>query len=126
MVLTLGLVFLALRVGLAMRRQRQRGTGKAPGQLARHMAWGRPAVLLAALGLLSGPLSAFFLRGWTPFQTLHSGLALLAATLLLVAGFLGLRLSRGESRAAELHGRLAVLAALLAALAAFAGFVLLP
>ncbi len=126
MLLALAGVYMALRVGLSMRRQRQRGAGKAPGQLARHMTWGRPAILLAGLGLLSGPLSAVFLRNWEPLRTLHGGLALVAGALLLVAGFVGWKLSRGESRAVEAHGRLAVLAALLAGLAAFAGFVLLP
>ena len=126
MLLALAGVAMALRVGLAMRRRRQRGAGKAAGQLARHMAWGRPAVLLAGFGLLSGPLSAVFLRNWEPLQTLHGWLALVAGALLLAAGFVGWKLSQGKSRAVEAHGRLAVLAALLAGLAAFAGFVLLP
>lgn len=126
MVVALGLVFLALRAGLAMRRRRQRGAGKAPGQQARHVALARPAVLLAAVGLVSGPLSALLLRDWTPFRTLHSGLALAAGGLLLLTGFLGLKLARGKSRAAEVHGWLGVWAALAAGLAAFAGFVLLP
>ncbi len=126
MAITVGLIFLALRRGLALRRRRQRGADKIPGALARHLVLARPAVLLAAVGLVSGPLSAVFLREWTPLQTLHGWLALLAAGLLLAAGFVGLRISRGESRAVELHGRLGVLAALVAGLATFAGFVLLP
>ncbi len=126
MVVALGLVFFALRIGLAMRRRRQRGVGKLKGELARHMALARPAVLLVAVGLVSGPASALWLRGWTPLQTLHGWLALAAAGLLLSAGLVGHRLSRGETRAVELHGRLGVLAVLVAGLAAFAGFVLLP
>ena len=78
MVLTLALVFLALRAGLALRRRRQRGAGKAPGGLARHMALARPAVVLAAVGLVSGPVSAWWLRGWTPLQTFHGWIALAA------------------------------------------------
>ena len=96
MAITVGLIFLALRRGLALRRRRQRGADKIPGALARHLVLARPAVLLAAVGLVSGPLSAVFLREWTPLQTLHGWLALLAAGLLLAAGFVGLRLSRGE------------------------------
>ena len=126
MAVALALVFFALRAGLAMRRRRQSGARKVPGELARHMALARPAVLLAAVGLVSGPVSAFWLRGWTPLQSLHGWLALAAAGLLLAAGLVGRRLSRGESRAVDLHGRLGVLAALVAGLAAFAGFVLLP
>ena len=126
MVLTLALVFLTLRAGLALRRRRLGGGAKEPGQLARHMALARPAVLLAAVGLVSGPLSAWWLRGWTPLQTFHGWVALAAAGLLLAAGFVGLRLSRGESRAVELHGRLGLMGALVVGLAAFAGFVLLP
>jgi hypothetical protein len=126
MAIAVALTFLALRAGLGMRRRRQQGAAKEPGALARHMALARPAVLLGGLGLLSGPLSAFFLRDWVPLQTLHGGLALLAGGLLLSAGFLGWRISRGESRAVALHGWLGLWAALAAGVATFAGFVLLP
>jgi hypothetical protein len=126
MALTLALVFLALRAGLAMRRARQRGKEKPPGLRARHMALARPAVILAGVGLLSGPISAFFLRDWAPMQTLHGWLALSAGVLLLAAGAVGRRLAAGTSRSLEIHARLGLLGALAAALAAFAGFVLLP
>jgi len=126
MALALALVFLALRAGLRMRRARQQGAPKPPGLLARHLALARPAVVLAGLGLLSGPLSALLLRDWAPLQTLHGWLALVAGGLLLAAGALGQRLKAGTSRSVETHARLGLLGALVAALAAFAGFVLLP
>ncbi|MDE0885608.1 MAG: hypothetical protein OSB70_08760 [Myxococcota bacterium] len=126
MAVAVALIFLALRAGLGLRRRRQQGAPKPPGALARHLALARPAVLLGALGLLSGPLSAFFLRDWAPLRTLHGGLALLAGGLLLAAGFLGWRISRGESGAVALHGWLGLWAALAAGVAVFAGFVLLP
>ena len=126
MALALALVFLALRAGLRMRRARQRGAAKPPGLRARHVFVARAAVLLAGFGLLSGPVSAVFLRDWTPLQTLHGWLALVAGGLLLAAGALGQRLNAGTSRSVEIHARLGLLGALVAALAAFAGFVLLP
>ncbi len=126
MALTLALVFLALRAGLRMRRARQRGDAKPPGLRARHVVLARPAVLLAGFGLLSGPISAVFIRDWAPLQTLHGWLALSAGVLLLAAGALGQRLKAGTSRSVEIHARLGLLGALAAALAAFAGFVLLP
>jgi hypothetical protein len=126
MILGLSLAFLALRAGLAMRARRQRGAVRDKGLLARHLALARPAVVLAALGLLSGPASAIWLRDWTPLRTLHGWLALLAAILFIAAGSLGLGLSRRRISSPELHGWLGLLGMLAAALAGFAGFVLLP
>jgi len=126
MSLALALVFLALRAGLRMRGARQKQAPRPQGLLARHVALARPAVLLAGLGLLSGPASAVLLRDWAPLQTLHGGLALAGGVLLLAAGVLGQRLKAGTSRSVETHARLGLLGALVAALAAFAGFVLLP
>ena len=126
MLLGVGLTFLALRAGLGLRRRRQQGAAKVPGSLARHLALARPAVLLGALGLFSGPLSAILIRDWARLETLHGGLALVAGGLLVSAGVLGWRISRGQSRAVELHGWLGLWAALAAGVASFAGFVLLP
>lgn len=86
---------------------------------------------MACLGFLGGPLSAFLLRGWTPFSTLHAALGVLALLLLISTGLRGraLERARGGEAAARLragHARLALLAAGVSALAAFAGFVLLP
>lgn len=126
MLLALGLAFLALRKGLALRRARQggeRGRGKA---VAAHVRVAQPAVLLVVAGALFGPVSAVWLRGWEPLRTFHGAVALVAAGLFVAAGWIGWRLHRGRSRAVDAHGWLGVLAFLMAALATVAGFVLLP
>jgi hypothetical protein len=129
MVLALVVAGFALRAGLQMRRRRLGGQPPSPGLLATHLRVARPAVVLMCIGLLGGPASAVWLRGWAPFQTFHAWLGVLAAALFLAAGFLGMRLARGDlSRAegANLHGLLGTVGMLAAGLAAAAGMVLLP
>lgn len=129
MVVALLLSLLALRVGLAMRGRRQRGMPPRPGLLARHLRLARPAVVLLLAGFLGGPVSAWWLRGWTPFGSLHAWLGVLAAGLFATAGWLGLRLQHGRlsrARGANLHGLLGTLGMLVGAAAAAAGMVLLP
>ena len=131
MVSVLGLLGMALRSGLKLRGARLRRDALPRGARQRHLRFAKPAVVLACLGFLLGPLSAFLLRGWTPFSTLHGVLGTLAALLLIATGLRGRALERaggGEAsaRSREQHARLALLAAGASALAAFAGFVLLP
>ena len=129
MLVSIGIAGIALRLGLQMRARRRRGEPPQRGLLARHVRMARPAVLLIALGLVSGPASAVWLRGWAPFGSFHAWLAVLSAGLFLAAGWLGLRLSRGEldrEQGANLHGLLGTVALLAAALTAAAGMVLLP
>jgi len=130
MLISLALAALALRAGLAMRRRRRRSEPRERGLLARHVRFARPAVVMLLVGFVGGPLSASFLRDWTPFATLHGWLGITAAALFAVAGWLGLQLERGGSRdrarAAERHGLLATLAMLAGGIAAVAGMVLLP
>jgi hypothetical protein len=129
MLSALALAALALRAGLRMRRLRTRGAKPERGLLATHLRVARPAVLLLLAGFLGGPLSALFLRDWTPFGTFHAWLGLVAATLFGTAGWLGLRMQRGRlrrDRGANLHGLLGTLGMLFGALAAAAGMVLLP
>jgi hypothetical protein len=126
MLTSLALAGLALRRGLQMRRLRQ--AGKPPGRdlWRSHLRVAKPAVALLSVGLVGGPLSAWWLRDWQPFATFHAYLGLLTAGLFLAAGYLGWRLSRGESRAVEVHGWLGLVAFLIAGLASMAGLVLLP
>lgn len=89
----------------------------------------RPAVVLLLAGFVGGPLSALFLRDWTPFGTLHAWLGLLAALLFGSAGWLGWRMQTGRLRrdkGANLHGLLGTVGMVVGALAAAAGMVLLP
>jgi len=129
MLLALVLAVVALRAGLAMRRRRVRGDPPERGLLAAHLRMARPAVALLLMGFLGGPLSALFLRDWSPFGTLHAWLGMLAALLFGSAGWLGWRMQTGRLRrdkGANLHGLLGTVAMGVGALAAAAGMVLLP
>lgn len=120
---------LALRAGLRMRRLRTSGARPERGLLAAHLRLARPAVVLLLVGFLGGPLSALWLREWTPFGTFHAWLGVVAAGLFAGTGWLGLRMQRGRlrrDRGANLHGLLGVLGMLVGGLAAAAGMVLLP
>jgi hypothetical protein len=126
MVLGLGLAGLALRSGLELRRRRSR---RQPGGLdlrSRHLRLAKPAIALIAVGSLGGPLSSWWLRGWTPFLTFHAWAGLAALGAFVAVAVLGRRLEEGRAAARPGHARLALLAALLAGLAAASGFVLLP
>jgi hypothetical protein len=107
MVASLALVFAALRVGLSVRRARVARRPPPPGARQRHLRLAKPAVVCVGVGLVAGPASAVWLRGWEAFGTLHAWLGLAAAI-----GFGALALTGHRL--------------LLAAVAAVAGFVLLP
>jgi hypothetical protein len=125
MVASLVLMFLALRIGFRMRRRRI--AGERRGALVKqHARLAKPAVVMLMLGLVGGPVSAFWLRDWTPLQTLHGWLGLTAAVLFGTAAWIGNRILKAQSRAVEAHGWVGLAAALTAALASVAGFVLLP
>jgi hypothetical protein len=126
MLLSLTLAVLALRAGLAMRRRRLRGARHSAELLRRHLALAKPAVVLVLVGFVGGPLSAVRLRGWEPFDSLHSALGVLAALLFAAAAWIGWGLERRRGGSASTHGALGLVAVLLAALASMAGFVLLP
>jgi len=126
MALSLVLAALALRSGLALRRTRRGSGWRQPGDVARHVARAKPAVVLLALGFLGGPASMAWLRGRAPFGSAHGRIGLVAISLFLATAWLGRRLERGRGRPLDGHALLAVLALLTAALAAATGFVLLP
>jgi hypothetical protein len=117
---------LALRVGLGLRRARRGGGRATVHSRARHLRFAKPAVVVVLAGFVVGPLSMYFLRGRTPFATLHALLGSLAAALFLAAAVLGHRIEEGASRAFDVHGMLGLAAFLAAAGAAIAGLVLLP
>ena len=129
MVVALILAGVALRMGLVMRRRRLGGEPPGKSVLVSHLRYAKPAVLLVALGLLSGPVSAVWLRDWAAFETFHGLAAGLSGLCFLAAGYWGWRLERGRLRrqeGANTHGLLGTLAMLLGLLAAAAGMVLLP
>ncbi len=126
MVASLGVVALALRAGLRLRRARYGREPRTPDLLRSHLRLAKPAIALICVGFLAGPISAAWLRGWTPFATFHAWLGVLAAALFLAVAILGRRLERHRGRPVDAHAVLAGLAVLAAAVAVVAGLVLLP
>ncbi len=126
MLVALALAALALRRGLALRRQRLLGVRGRGTALASHLAIARPAVALLVVGLMGGLASTVWLRDWQPLGTLHGWAGVVAVLLFAATGRLGWQLQHGRSQAVELHARLALLAVLAGAVTAVAGFVLLP
>ncbi len=126
MVASLGVVALALRAGLRLRRARFGREPRTPDLRRTHLRFAKPAIALICVGFLAGPISAFWLRNWTPFATFHAWLGILAAALFLAVAYLGWRLEQHRGRPADAHAILAGLAVLAAAVAVVAGLVLLP
>lgn len=134
MLLSLGLAVAALRLGLALRRDRrarlrgQRAPAVRPrGALRRaHLRLAKPAVVLVWVGFVGGPLSMWALRGREPFGTVHALFGVTAALLFGGAALLGRRLEQARGRPLEAHALAGLLAVLAGAGAAVAGFVLLP
>jgi hypothetical protein len=135
MLLSLALAAAALRLGLALRRDRRarlHGLARAPEARPRgalrsaHLRLAKPAVVLVWLGFVGGPLSMWALRGRTPFDTVHALLGVTAALLFAGAALLGWRLEHARGRPVEAHALLGLLAVLAGAAAGIAGFVLLP
>ena len=96
MVASLGVVALALRAGLRLRRARFGRGPRAPDLLRDHLRFAKPAIALVFAGFLSGPISAVWLRDWTPFATFHAWLGFIAAALFLAVAVLGWRLERAD------------------------------
>ncbi|MDG2051745.1 MAG: hypothetical protein P8M78_16450 [Myxococcota bacterium] len=120
------LVGVAFKRGLALRKRRLAGLPRERAQRLAHRSVARWGAGLVILGSISGPVSAIYLRGWSPLGTFHGWLGLMAAILFAVTGWWGWQLDQGASRSVSAHGWSALLAVAMAALAAAAGMVLLP
>jgi hypothetical protein len=126
MVASLGVVALALRAGLRLRRARFGREPRTPDLRRTHLRFAKPAIALICVGFLAGPISALWLRNWTPFATFHAWLGALAVALFIAVAIVGRRLEQHRGRPADAHAILAGLAVLAAAVAVVAGLVLLP
>jgi len=120
------LVGWAFSRGLALRKRRLNGLPRPRALRQAHLSVARWGVALVVLGSISGPASAFFLRGWLPLGTLHGWLGLISAVLFALTGWWGWRLEQGTSSSVSAHGWSALIAVAVAALTAAAGMVLLP
>ena len=126
MVASIALCVVAFRIGLSLRRARLARRPPPRAARARHLRVARPAVLLVVVGFVAGPVSAAWLRDWTPFASFHGVVGTLAALAFVAAGLQGRRLEAGAADARNAHAIFGGLALALALLAAIAGFVLLP
>ncbi len=126
MAFSLLLALAALRLGLRVRRARAARRPPPRGTREAHLRIAKPAVVCIGLGLLAGPASAIWLRGWEPIGTFHGVLGIVTAGLFAAVAFHGRRLERGDASARAAHAWFAAFAILLAGVAAIAGFVLLP
>jgi hypothetical protein len=126
MIASCGVAALALRAGLRLRRNRVARVGRNADLLHAHLRLAKSAVVMVGIGFLVGPLSALWLRDWTPFASFHAWLGSLTAILFAATAILGRRLERGRGRPVEAHAILAGLAVMAAAVTAVAGFILLP
>jgi hypothetical protein len=126
MVASLSAVALALRAGLRLRRARFGRERRTPDLLRTHLRVAKPAIAAICVGFLAGPISAAWLRDWTPFATFHAWLGVVAVGLFLAAAVLGWRMENRRGRPVDAHALLAGLAVLAAAVAVVAGMVLLP
>ncbi len=111
---------------MRLRRNRVARVGRKEDLLRAHLRLAKPAVVMIGIGFLAGPLSAVWLRDWTPFGSFHAWLGCLVAILFAATAMLGRRLERGRGRPVEAHAILAGLAVMAAAVTAVAGFILLP
>ena len=130
MLTTLAAIAVALRFGLQMRQKRlgreKPGTRQKAVLRRSHLLLAKPAVAAIVMGFVAGPISAWWIRGWTPLSTFHAVLGGTAALLFGACAVWGRRVEAGDGEARNLHGLLGVLALLLAGAASVAGFVLLP
>jgi len=129
MVVTLGLVFMALRHGLALRRARAGGDLGALSRKQhreRHLRFGKIALVCVIFGFVGGASTTTLVLGQQPITTLHGLLGALSLLSFGVVARFGDKLEHGDASAREAHAWAAFAAVLLASTGAVAGFVLLP
>lgn len=115
-----------LNTGLSMRRLRRRRVKPPPGTRQRHLRIGQPTAVLLGLGMLSGPASAVWLRGWRALETVHGWLGLCAGACFIANALIGLRLKKQRSTHQALHGALGMIGVMLGLVATLSGIELLP
>ena len=126
MVASLVLAIATARLGLEIRRRRR--TGRSPGKelRRRHLRAGKRALAMITVGFLLGPMSMFFFRDRSPFDSFHGIVGVIVLGLFLWTGWSGRALAAGDPEARAIH-RIAAASSIAAAMfSVVAGFILLP
>ncbi len=126
MTVSLTLAVVTARLGLEIRRRRAYGKPVGASLRARHLRFGKRAILMIGVGFVAGPLSMFFLRQREILDSFHGILGIIVLGLFSWTGWSGRALARGDREMRVLHRIVAASAIGAAMLSAIAGFVLLP
>ena len=126
MILSIAMALATARLGLEMRKHRLAGRPAGASRRRRHLRLGKATLIAVAIGFSIGPLSMYFLRDRSVFDSFHGVLGIIVAGLFAWTGWSGRALSLGKKDARDVH-RIAAASSLGAALvSAVAGFILLP
>jgi hypothetical protein len=126
MLLSISMALATARLGLEIRKLRLADQPAGASRRRRHLRLGKATLLAIAVGFVMGPLSMYFLRDRSVFDSFHSILGIIVAGLFAWTGWSGRALSRGNRDARDVH-RIAAASSLGAAfVSAVAGFILLP
>jgi hypothetical protein len=126
MVIALAAAVATARLGLEIRRRRRTGDGVPRALRDRHLRLGRATLAMVAAGFVAGPVSMFWLRDRSPFDSWHGILGIVVVGLFGWTGWSGRALARGDRDARDVHRIAAAASVAVSMLSAIAGFVLLP
>jgi len=126
MISTLVMAILTARLGLEIRRRRLKGRSVGGDLRARHLRFGKRALVMVGIGFLSGPVSMALLRDRNPFESFHGILGIIVLGLFSWTGWSGRALALGRRDARDIHRIAAGTSVAAAMLSAVAGFILLP
>jgi len=126
MVVALGMAIATARLGLEIRRRRMSERRVGSDLRARHLRFGKRALVMVGVGFLAGPVSMSLLRDQSPFDSFHGILGIIVLGLFAWTGWSGRALAKGDRDARDIHRIAAASSVAAAMLSAVAGFILLP
>ena len=126
MVVSLATAIATARLGLEIRRRRRGGRPVGSELRRRHLRFGKRALSMIAFGFLLGPVSMYFLRDRSPFDSFHGILGVIVFGLFLWTGWSGRALAAGRPDARDIHRIAAASSIGVAMISVVAGFILLP
>ncbi len=126
MVVSLVLAIATARLGLEIRRRRRKSQPVGADLRNRHLRYGKRTLAMIAFGFALGPVSMFWLRDRSPFDSFHGIVGVIVFGLFMWTGWSGRTLAAGNREARGIH-RIAAASSIAAAmLSVVAGFILLP